>query len=500
MAVPAHDERDFEFASKFKLPIKKVIAPRPIISMVRNAEDIAAGAGLELRVEAKCWVGDGELINSGEFSRMDSEKAKWEITKMVGGKRQTQYRLRDWLISRQRYWGPPIPMIWCDRCKKWMPEKEENLPVKLPYVKDFRPTGTDKSPLANFPEFYEPKCPECGAVARRETDVSDTFLDSAWYYISYLARENSDFGFRISDFEARTRRWLPVDMYIGGQEHAVLHLLYVRFISMVLHDLKIVDFAAPSEALAKEGNHAYGEPITKFRAHGLLIKDGAKMSKSKGNVVNPDEYIKVYGADAFRVYLMFLSPFEEGGDFNDSGIRGAVRFLNRVWDLAQNLSEKEPDIQIKTTLHRTIKKVAEDIDNLGYNTAISALMILLNAFQRSSKKVDKESFHIFLKLLAPFAPHMTEELFEASGGQGSIHKSAWPAYDESLIRESSFTLVIQINGKLRDSVEASIGITEKEAVSLALGRPRILAQLKEASPSKIIFVPGRLVNIVLHEK
>ncbi len=462
MAVPAHDKRDFEFASKFKLPIKKVIMSQ---------------------VKIECWTGEGELIDSGKFSGMSSEGAKWEITKAVGGEKKIQYRLRDWLLSRQRYWGPPIPMIWCDHCNRWLAEKEENLPVVLPYVKDFRPTGSDKSPLANFPEFYKTTCPECKGPARRETDVSDTFLDSAWYYLRYLDSKNKD-SLVSRDI---ARRWLPVGMYIGGAEHAVLHLLYVRFLSMVLHDLKIVDFARSSG----------GEPITHFRAHGLLIKDGAKMSKSKGNVINPDEYIKVYGIDAFRMYLMFLGPFSEGGNFRDTGIRGTVRFLARAWDFAGTMFAGEASAEVKTALHKTIKKVTEDIESLQYNTAISAIMVLLNTFEKFSESVDKKSFRIFLQLLAPFAPFITEELFEAHGGKDSIHVAMWPQYDESLIHESRFTLVIQINGKLRDSIEVPVEIAEEEARCLALERPKVQAQLGDKHPTKIIFVPERLINFVV---
>jgi leucyl-tRNA synthetase len=439
------------------------------------------------------YTGDGILMNSGDFAGKDSQEAKWEITKEVGGERKNQYRLRDWLISRQRYWGPPIPMIWCDACAKWMPEREENLPVLLPDVKEFRPTGTDKSPLANFPEFYETKCPECKGAARRETDVSDTFLDSAWYYMRYLDPHNQKSAIN----DKRASSWLPVHMYIGGSEHAVLHLLYVRFLSMALHDLKLLSFSKD------------GEPIAHFRAHGLLIKDGAKMSKSRGNVINPDEYIKVYGADAFRMYLMFLGPFQEGGDFRDTGIRGMTRFLNRVWNyflLAEALSDgeagsaKEGEISasFEHILHKTIKKVSEDIEILSYNTAISALMVLLTEMEKE-KNVSQKTLKIFLKLLAPFAPYITEEVYEQLGGPTakSIHKASWPVYDPAFLEESKFVLVMQINGKVRDSVEVVAEISEAEATGLALARPKIQTFLAGAKPKKIIFIPKRLVNIVI---
>jgi leucyl-tRNA synthetase len=388
MAVPAHDERDFEFAKKYKLPIVPVISP----VLVRHP----AGAGVSrgaasntIRVEGDLWEGNGELINSGKFDGMDSEKAKSEITKFVHGEQKTHYRLRDWLISRQRYWGPPIPMIFCEACAEagkgeradmpgWYAVPESELPVKLPAVKDFRPTGSGKSPLASVKDFYETKCPACGSIARRETDVSDTFLDSAWYYLRYPSVHDDEYAWN----SAITKKWLPVNSYIGGAEHSVLHLLYSRFVTMAFHDMGLLDF---------------DEPFTKFVAHGLITKDGAKMSKSKGNVVNPDEYIKKFGADTLRMYLMFLAPFEQGGDFRDSGILGIERFLNRVWRLAEELRnrnsessvqggfafggrtqdresnsrKKEGATDLETLIHKTIKKVTEDIEHLHYNTAIA---------------------------------------------------------------------------------------------------------------------------------
>ena len=323
MAVPAHDQRDYEFAKKFGLPIKMVICshyPAKTCPVLDNA-----------------YTGEGHLVDSGKFSGMASEEAKWEITKFVGGAKKVQYRLRDWLVSRQRYWGPPIPMIFCENCAKsisgsrtshgksdfqklnpgWYAVPEKDLPVELPYIKDFRPTGTDKSPLAANEKFYKVRCPKCKTWARRETDVSDTFLDSAWYFLRYpsVKEKNRPWNPDI------TKKWLPVHSYIGGAEHSVLHLLYSRFITMALHDWGMLDFE---------------EPFKKFRAHGLLIKDGAKMSKSRGNVVNPDEYIKAFGADALRMYLMFLGPFEQGGDFRDTGIKGVTRFLERAWKLIFN--------------------------------------------------------------------------------------------------------------------------------------------------------------------
>ena len=447
---------------------------------------------------------DGILINSGKFSGMDSEKAKWEITKFVHGERKTQYRLRDWLISRQRYWGPPIPMIFCEVCKQagkgehkdmpgWYAVDEKDLPVLLPYVEDFRPTGSGVSPLAADKEFYEIKCPACGTLARRETDVSDTFLDSAWYYLRYLDTRNEKSALNAK----RIRHWLPAALYTGGAEHSVLHLLYVRFVAMALHDAGFLDFE---------------EPFMKFRAHGLIIKDGAKMSKSKGNIINPDEYIKNFGADTLRMCLMFLAPFEQGGDFRDSGVLGTERFLKRVWNFAgvipaqagiQNCREKILGSRVesgtteeRTLLHKTIKKVTDDIEDLHYNTAISALMILLNGFEENG--ASKKDFEIFLKLLAPFAPHITEEIWrECFGNKTSIHREPWPEYDPKLLIEETVTIVLQVNGKIRDTISMDASVTESAAKEAALANEKVKHAMGSAAPKRVIYVDKKLVNIVI---
>lgn len=445
MAVPAHDERDLEFAKKFDLPISNA----PL---------------------------------------MDKD----EVLAKVGGKRETQFRLRDWLISRQRYWGVPIPMIFCEacaltgkgeqkECPGWYAALEEDLPIELPYVDDFRPQGKGESPLAATPDFYKTKCPACGGDARRETDVSDTFLDSAWYYLRY---PSVDDGARAWS-PARTKKWFPVNLYTGGAEHSVLHLLYVRFIAMVFHDLGFLHFE---------------EPFPRFRAHGLLIKEGAKMSKSKGNVVNPDEYIKRYGADVLRMYLMFLAPFEQGGDFRDASVQGLVRFIERVWRVFQNrpVGERAP---LTRLFHRTVKKVTEDIETLQYNTAISALMVLLNEMETSGASSDiREGF---LKLLAPFAPHITEELWQELRVESaereafeSIHKTSWPAYDDALIVEETFSLVVQVGGRHRATITAPRGIVKKDAETLARGDEKVKRALAGKKVKSVVYVEDRLVNFV----
>ncbi|MDO8582405.1 MAG: class I tRNA ligase family protein [bacterium] len=396
-----------------------------------------------------------------------------EALKKCGGKKETRFRLRDWLISRQRYWGPPIPMIHCETCD-WQPVPESELPVLLPRVKNFRPEGTGKSPLASIKSFYEATCPECGGKARRETDVSDTFLDSSWYYLGYLFQHQAQSAALPTNhypLSTSYNKWLPVDMYIGGAEHSVLHLLYSRFLTMALKDMGHVDFE---------------EPFTIFRAHGLLIKEGAKMSKSKGNVINPDEYIERYGADTLRTYLMFLAPFAQGGDFRDESVMGIYRFLNRVWALASGKLTAGSNGALQKAIHKTVKKVTEDIADLKYNTAISAMMILLRELEAGTPQA--EDVKTFLKLLAPFAPHITEELWGMLGEAGSIHTSAWPAWDAKFVEEDEFDLVIQINGKTKRVIKAPKGIGEAEAVKLAA---------VDGIPKRVIFVPNRLINFII---
>ncbi|MEK9174876.1 MAG: class I tRNA ligase family protein, partial [Patescibacteria group bacterium] len=478
MAVPAHDERDMDFAKKFNLPISNT-------SLVSIEEGI----------------------------------------KKSGGKKATQFRLRDWLISRQRYWGAPIPMIYCDKCARstnsgqgWQPVPEKDLPVKLPYIKNFRPTGTDKSPLAADEKFCKVKCPKCGGTARRETDVADTFLDSAWYYLGYLMKSQISNlksarqagGSRKFNFDGGlVKKWCPVDMYIGGAEHSVLHLLYVRFLAMVFKDLRLTNF---------------DEPFKKFRAHGLLIKDGAKMSKSKGNVVNPDEYIKNYGADALRMYLMFLGPFDQGGDFRDSGIKGITRFLERIWKISNSqflISKQNPNSKIQKEVHKTIKKVTEDIENLSYNTAISALMILLNEFEASKSSIARSEWEVFVRLLAPFAPHMAEEIWQqlrgstrkitrinaeknrrvfASVQRGSafesVHLAPWPEFDPRLVKDKEIDIVVQVNARMRAVIKLPVGASEKEVERAARSNSQVSKHFS-GSIKRVVFVKDKFINFVI---
>ncbi len=462
MGVPAHDERDMEFAKKYQIDV------------------------IDKRPDKNLW----SLI----------EKKRW-------GRRQTNYHLRDWLISRQRYWGPPIPMIFCENCG-WIPVPEEDLPVVLPYVRDYQPLGTGVSPLATDPEFYQVKCPSCGKMARRETDVSDTFLDSSWYFLAYPNldtrqwKEGPSAGSGQAFFDKKIMEaWLPVNKYVGGAEHAVLHLMYARFITMVLHDLKYLDFE---------------EPFSSFYAHGLLIKDGAKMSKSRGNVVVPDEYIKKFGGDTLRCYLMFLGPYDAGGDFRDTGIEGMYRFLNRVWRLfMQNkdvvLVEAQDSREVLSKLHQTIKKVTEDIQNLRYNTAISAIMEFVNLLQdKAGGKVRRanggircaewdEALRTLCLLLAPFAPHMTEEIWtEILGEKFSVHTSDWPKFDVDLAREEQSVIVVQVDGKVRStlSIKYQVSSIKEEIEKLAKKDLKVAKWLKGKTIKKVFFVPGKLINFV----
>ncbi|MGQ0714758.1 MAG: leucine--tRNA ligase [Gemmatimonadaceae bacterium] len=468
MAVPGHDERDFEFATTLGLPIVRVVA-----------EDAS-------RVDAPLDAAytdneQGVLVNSGEFNGLAVPEAKGRIVEWLGSRNAARpvvnYRLHDWCISRQRYWGPPIPVIYCDDCGV-QPVPEDDLPVELPHVKDFRPDDTGISPLARHEEWYRVPCPKCGRTARRETDVSDTFLDSSWYFLRYPSTEYDDRPF---DRE-RTRRWLPVHSYIGGNEHSVLHLLYSRFITMVLHDHGHVDFE---------------EPFKRFRAHGMIVREGAKMSKSRGNVVVPDEYIAEWGADAFRTYLMFLGPFEEGGDFRDGGISGVKRFLDRLWaSVVDRREDGAPDPGVMRKLHQTIRKVTDDIPRLGYNTAIPAMMQYMNTLRAGERRAHRAEVEPLVKLVSPFAPHIAEELWERLGHDDGIFDSGWPSYDAALAAEDTIELVVQVNGKVRGRLHVPPDITKVDVLAAALADEGV-KKFVTGQPKKVVFVPGRLLNVVV---
>lgn len=470
MAVPGHDQRDFEFAQKFSLPIKRVVA----------GEGDHEGTPLH-----EAYTGDGVLVNSDQFNGLRWDEAKQRITEWLAERGLAEvrinYRLHDWCISRQRYWGPPIPIIYCDECGT-VPVPEEDLPVVLPFVENYKPDESGISPLARVEEWYKVPCPQCGGEARRETDVSDTFLDSAWYFLRYPSAHRDDVPF---DPEL-TKKWLPVDTYIGGEEHAVLHLLYSRFITMVLKDLGHIDFE---------------EPFKRFRKHGLIIKEGAKMSKSRGNVVVPDDYIEQYGADAFRTYLMFLGPYQEGGDFRDKGLQGPWGFLKRLWDTVvpvEELGSDAPKSAIEQKLHATIKKVTEDIESLSYNTAIAAMMEYLNVVREGGRRANRSEIEPLVVLVAPFAPHLAEELWERLGHAESIFEGAnWPTYDPEKATVDVVEFVVQVNGKVRSRLSVQRGITEDDARAAALADENIQRLVDGKQIRKVIFVPDRLINLVV---
>ncbi|HSJ24228.1 MAG TPA: leucine--tRNA ligase [Longimicrobiales bacterium] len=470
MAVPGHDERDFEFATQFGLPITRVIA---------GAGDDSTSPMTE------AFVDEGVLVNSGEFDGTPSLAAISKITGWLEeagfAERRVNYRLHDWCISRQRYWGPPIPIVYCDACGT-VPVPEDQLPVVLPHVDNYKPDESGVSPLARVESWYRVPCPECGAEARRETDVSDTFLDSAWYFLRYPSANCDDVPFR-ADI---TKQWLPVDMYIGGEEHAVLHLLYSRFITMVLKDLGHIDFE---------------EPFLRFRKHGLLIKEGSKMSKSRGNVVIPDQYLEEWGADTFRTYLMFLGPYQEGGDFRDQGLQGPFGFLHRLWDTVlpvEALGTGAPSGEVEQKLHATIRKVRDDIANLSYNTAIAAMMEYLNVVRAGNRKVNRGEVEPLVVLVAPFAPHMAEELWQQLGHDASIFTgSNWPAHDDARATADTVEFVVQVNGRVRARMAMARGIDQDAAHAAALADDNVRKHLEGVQVRKVIFVPDRLLNLVV---
>ncbi len=469
MAVPGHDQRDFDFASAMDLPIVRVVA----------GEGDDSGTPL-----SEAYVGNGVMVNSGQFDGTPVSESKEAISGWLAeqdlGETRVNYRLHDWCVSRQRYWGPPIPIIHCQACGA-VPVPEADLPVILPRVEDFKPDDSGVSPLARVEEWYRIDCPECGAEARRETDVSDTFLDSSWYFMRYPSTDSDGVPF---DADI-TRRWLPVDCYIGGNEHAVLHLLYSRFISMALHDLGHLDFE---------------EPFKRFRAHGMIIREGAKMSKSKGNVIVPDQIIERYGADTFRTYLMFLGPYEEGGDYQDEGIQGPHGFLHRLYETVvsalDNDVEADPDVERK--LHQTIRQITQQLPELGYNTSIAAMMEYLNVVRAGGRTAAKPEVAPLVVMVAPFAPHLAEELWERLGNEGGVFEGAnWPAYDEAKTHSTSVELAVQVNGKLRATVQGPADIEQEAAEALARADENVARYLESATVRRVIYVPNRLLNFVV---
>lgn len=450
MAVPAHDERDWEFAKKYDLPIKDVI------------KNNTSGEGL--------FTGEGKLINSDKFDGMDSEKAKWEITKFVGGLKKIQYKLRDWVFSRQRYWGEPIPLIHCNKCGI-VPVPENELPVKLPEVEKYEPTGTGESPLAAIDSWVNVKCPKCGEPAKRETNTMPQWAGSSWYWIRYTDPRNAR---EIADKKLQ-KKWTPVNVYFGGMEHTTLHLLYARFWNLFLYD---------------KGYVTAKEPFTKRVPHGIILGlDGEKMSKSRGNVVNPDEIVKNYGADVLRMYEPFLGPHDASVPWNEKGIVGIKRFLDKVRRFT-------PGVDLRygqSNIHKLVKKITSDIENYKFNTAIAAFMEFLNV----NKELNRSDWEKFLILLAPFAPHTTEDLWHQLGHKDSIHVQSWPNYDEKLVKAEIVSVVVQVLGRVRASLEVRAGMPQAEVKEKALADPNVKKQLEGKEIVKEIFVPDKLINFVV---
>jgi len=477
MAVPAHDERDFDFAKKYKLPIRVVIAPPDW-----------DGADL-----AEAYIEPGTMTNSAQFDKLPSEKGMEAVSEFLEekdwGRRTVTYKLRDWLISRQRYWGAPIPIIYCPKCGT-VPVPEKDLPVLLPEDAEFKPTG--ESPLKYNDKFVNTTCPKCSGPAKRETDTMDTFMCSSWYFLRYASPHYEKAAF---DPE-KVKYWLPVDLYTGGAEHAVMHLFYARFFTKAIRDMGLVDFA---------------EPFTRLFNQGIIIAQKRKMSKSRGNVVNPDDYVAELGADAVRAYLMFIAPWEQGGEWDDSGISGISRWLNRLWGLVlagyqwdeSAGGQVKAERELERLSHQTVRKVTNDLEKLRLNTMIAALMEFTNNLTRVKEEgavgvtAWKEAIDSLLLLLAPTAPHLAEELWQRTGHQYSIHNQSWPGWNEELAKEEEITLVVQVNGKLRDRITVSASITEDEARKLAQESPRVKPHIEGKQIAQVVYVPGRLVNLVV---
>ena len=479
MAVPAHDERDFEFARKFKLPIREVISPTGPPS-----EELSAA-----------YIDVGYMINSDQFDGLKSDEGIKKVIEYMEdtgvGERKVNYKLRDWLISRQRYWGAPIPIIFCPECGE-VPVAEKDLPVLLPEQIDLK--GRGESPLKTNPNFVNTTCPKCGANAKREVDTMDTFVCSSWYFLRY---PNHDLDTAAFDRDLM-KKWLPVDQYVGGAEHAVMHLLYARFFTKVLYDLKLIDF---------------DEPFTNLFHQGVITREGNKMSKSRGNVVNPDFFIEQYGSDTFRMYMMFMGNYADGGDWSDEGIVGISRFLNRVWRLIERLEENKPSgnetersKEIERIRHYTTKMVTNDLGRFHFNTAISRIMEMVNEMylyiqdmepQLQNRQILEDAKQTLISLLAPFAPHITEELWHKIGNKDSIFNTYWPGYDEEKTKTKTIPIVIQVNGKVRANIEMELDSPDELVIERAMAVEKIQSYVAAKQIVKKIVVKNKLINLVV---
>ena len=463
MVVPAHDYRDYDFAKKYGLEIREVV----------SGGDISKDA----------FIDYGVLINSGEFEGLSSKEAIEKITKWLEkkdlGRKIIQYKLRDWVFSRQHYWGEPIPIIHCEKCGQ-VPVPEKDLPIELPYIEKYQPTGTGESPLADVTEWLNVKCPKCGGPAKRETDTMPNWAGSNWYFLRYLDPANK----KSPADPKKIKYWMPVDWYNGGMEHTTLHLLYSRFIYKFLFDIGVV----PQK-----------EPYKKRTSHGMVLaEDGRKMSKSFGNVINPDEIVQKYGADTLRLYEMFMGPFDQMIAWSTDGVKGVFRFLDKVWNLIpENLDNKKSSSKILTALHKLNQKIDNDVENIKFNTIISSFMEFVNLVQDNKKELGREMIERFLILFSPFASHISEELWNKLGHKNSIMSEKWPQADPKFLREETILLIIQINGRLRDKIEVPADISEDEAKKLTISRENVKKWTQGKEIKKIIFIPNKLINVVV---
>jgi len=461
MAVPAHDERDWEFAKKFGLEIKEVL----------KGGDVTVAAFTE----------DGEHINSEMLNGLNKVGAIEKISSWLQekglGTKKVQYKLRDWVFSRQRYWGEPIPLVNCEKCG-WVPVPDDQLPLELPKVKNYEPSGTGESPLVNITDWVNTACPHCGGPGKRETNTMPQWAGSCWYYLRYIDNKND----KVLVDKEKEKKWSPVDLYVGGAEHATRHLLYARFWHKFLFDIGAVN---------------YVEPFKKLQHVGLILaEDGRKMSKRWNNVINPNEIVAEFGADSMRLYEMFMGPFAQPCAWSTKGVVGMRRFLERVWNLQEKVDDFQANSILFNILHKTIKKVTEDINDLKFNTAISSLMILVNAMS-DLESVSKDIYEKTILLLAPFSPHVCEELWQVLGHNESIVTATWPIYDPELIKDESVNIVVQINGKVRDQFIVPVDITGEEIKKQALESEKIQKWLEGKEPKKVIYIPGKLVSIVI---
>lgn len=502
----AHDKRDFELAKKMGIPLRTSIEPadKSVVVQVKNLEI--------------CFEGDGTLYNSMQFDGLSSADARPKIISWLGEKglaqTKTSYKLRDWVFSRQHYWGEPIPLIYCDSCRRrleashdfqdqnlnlgetlnpgWIALPEDKLPVELPKVKNYKPTKTGESPLAEIKSWVNVKCPKCGKLAKRETDTMPNWAGSNWYYLAYTMPRKQISKNKNQKYiwdEKKMKYWMPVDWYNGGMEHTTLHLLYSRFIFKFLWDIGAVPKSIGSE------------PYKKRTSHGMVLGEGGvKMSKSKGNVINPDKVVKEYGADILRVYEMFMGPFDQMIPWDTKGVVGSRRFLEKIYKLSNKIDlDNNKSKDLKKILHKTIKKVTEDIEAMKFNTAVSSMMEFVNTCNSAGGNLDKSTLEDFLKILSPFAPHLAEELWSAAGFKGLCCNQKWPKYNAKIIEEEKIMLIAQINGKVRDKIEVNADITQKEAEKTVLKSEKIKQWLKNKKVKKTIFVPGRLINFVVSD-